>query len=163
MEKVFVGVGSNSDRETNIKNGIGLLEQRFGKLELSPVYESRAVGFDGDDFYNLVIGFYTELEPGELVEELHRVEDQCNRNRNDPRFSSRTLDLDLLLYGNRVIEAGKLRLPRPEITRYAFVLKPLADIAGDSVHPVHGRTFTGLWNDFQDPEQVLWQVELDLT
>ncbi|TAJ91853.1 MAG: 2-amino-4-hydroxy-6-hydroxymethyldihydropteridine diphosphokinase [Gammaproteobacteria bacterium] len=158
MEKVYIGVGSNVGREQNIRTGISELTRRFGALTLSPVYESQAVGFSGDNFYNLVAGFDTTLTPEQLLEELHAIEALCHRVRVGTRYGSRTLDLDLLMYGGLVQREGRLRVPRDEITRFAFVLKPLTDIAADVVHPVLQVRIAELWDSFQDPEQTLWVV-----
>jgi 2-amino-4-hydroxy-6-hydroxymethyldihydropteridine diphosphokinase len=161
MEKVYVGIGSNVDREQNIRAGIRELRRRFGVLALSPVYESQPVGFSGDDFYNLVACFDTASTPEQLLEELHAIEALCHRARIGARYGSRTLDLDLLMYGCLVQHKGRLRVPRDEITRYAFVLKPLTDIAADVIHPVLRVTMAELWESFSDPEQVLWAVEFN--
>jgi len=161
MEKVYIGIGSNVDREQNIRAGIGEMRRRFGDLTLSPVYESLAVGFSGDNFYNLVAGCDTALTPEQILEELHEIEALCHRVRGGARYGSRTLDLDLLMYGGIVYRAGKLRVPRDEITRFAFVLKPLTDIAADAVHPVLRVRIAELWERFHDPEQVLWLVQFN--
>jgi 2-amino-4-hydroxy-6-hydroxymethyldihydropteridine diphosphokinase len=162
MTQVYVGIGSNIDREANIRRGIELLQKAFGPLIISPVYESPAVGFAGDDFYNLVAGFDTSLDPRALIQALHAIEFQCGRERGAPHFSSRTLDLDLLFYGDQVVHAGDLELPRPDILKYAFVLCPLADIAGDRLHPVLGQPIKDLWQAFDQAAQPLRRVEFPL-
>lgn len=161
MEKVYIGIGSNVDRERNIRTGISELRGHFGELTLSPVYESQAVGFDGDNFYNLVAGFDTALTPEQLLEELHAIEALCHRVRVGSRYGSRTLDLDLLLYGGLIHRAGRWRVPRDEITRFAFVLKPLTDIAAEVVHPVLQIKMAELWEGFNGPEQILWVVQFN--
>lgn len=161
MEKVYIGIGSNVDREQNIRTGVRELGRRFGKLILSPVYESQAVGFSGENFYNLAAGFDTALTPEQLLEELHAIEALCHRVRVGPRYGSRTLDLDLLMCGNLVHRVGRLRVPRDEITRFAFVLKPLTDIAAEVVHPVLQIKMAELWERFNAPEQVLWMVKFN--
>ena len=161
MEMVFVGIGSNMDREQNIRIGIAKIRERFGMISLSPVYESRAVGFEGENFYNLVVGFSTELAPKQLVTELHEIESLCKRVRTGPCVGSRSLDLDLLMYGDLIQQAGRFQLPREEITRYAFVLKPLADIAANIMHPVLGISMAELWIKFCDPEQSIWPVQFN--
>ncbi|MFQ5661617.1 MAG: 2-amino-4-hydroxy-6-hydroxymethyldihydropteridine diphosphokinase [Gammaproteobacteria bacterium] len=161
MARVFIGIGSNIEREQNIKSGIKVLRERFGSLTISPVYESRAVGFEGDNFLNLVTAFDTELPLEELEKTLHEIEFMFGRDRREPRFSPRTLDLDLLLFDDLVTHEGHLQIPREDITKYAFVLKPLADIAADSVHPVTGQTYSDLWNRFDKQGQELWRVDIN--
>ena len=161
MTKIYISLGSNIDRERNTLAGISALRERFGELELSSVYESEAVGFEGDPFYNMVIA----CEVGEDVHTINRtlaeIEDAHGRDRSGPRFSSRTLDLDLLLYGDLVLDESGLRLPREEILKNAFVLWPLAEVAPDLVHPTAGRTCAELWADFDKSRENLAPIEFD--
>ncbi|MDH5437155.1 MAG: 2-amino-4-hydroxy-6-hydroxymethyldihydropteridine diphosphokinase [Gammaproteobacteria bacterium] len=158
MGKVFVSIGSNIDREKNIRAGIGALKKTFGELTLSPVYETEAVGFDGDPFYNLVAAFETELDPYQVNDTLHQIEEANGRDRSDPKFSSRTLDIDLLLYDDLIIHADKLQIPRDEIEKYAFVLKPLVDIAENEIHPLSGASYKEIWNNSSIKNQKLIQL-----
>ena len=148
MPEVFLSIGSNLDRERHIPAALAELEQRFGPLAVSSLYETAAVGFDGPPFHNLAVGFETALPVREVSAFLAEIEVAHGRTRESRKFSSRTLDIDLLLYGDAVLEEGKLRLPRDEITRYAFVLEPLAEIAPDRRHPVTGQRFADLWAAF---------------
>jgi 2-amino-4-hydroxy-6-hydroxymethyldihydropteridine diphosphokinase len=145
--KVYVSVGSNIDREEHIGTALTAMENLYGLLQLSAVYESEAVGFDSFPFYNLVVGFESDLPPLTIQQQLHGIENQCGRVRTSD-LVARTLDLDLLLCGDEVIHSNELHIPRADITRYAFVLCPLADIAGDSNHPETGIAYRTLWNDF---------------
>src|SRR3569832_2822155 len=139
------------------------MRERYGPLQCSRIYESKAVGFDGDDFYNLVVGFDTEQPVRDVAAALREIEQQNARSRRAPRFSARTLDLDLLLYDDLVADAQGLQLPRAEIMRYAFVLGPLAEIAGERRHPQNGRRYAELWADFADKAaQPMWPVTLDV-
>ena len=159
MPRVYISIGSNIERAANIRAGVVALREYFGGLVISSVYESRPVGFAGDDFYNLVAGFDTTQEVHDVNKCLHDIEHQHGRARNGQPFNSRTLDLDLLLYGDTVIHEHDLTLPRDEILRYAFVLRPLAEIAGDEKHPQNGKSYAVLWHEFEQHSQPLWVVD----
>src|SRR5699024_369002 len=116
-------------------------------------------GFEGAAFHNLVIGFDCTLAPLEVVHALRAIEQQCGRSRNE-KMRSRTLDLDLLLYGDQVLDAADLRVPRSDITRYAFVLKPLLELLPDGRHPLSGRRYADLWAEFDASDQPLQVVDL---
>lgn len=148
MPRVWVSVGSNIDRERHIRAALRELRGLFGELVVSPLYETEAVGFAGDAFYNLVVGFDTGLAPGRLHELLRAIEARQGRERSGGKFASRTLDLDLLTYGDAVTDEGGKALPRDEILRYAFVLAPLADVAGDERHPELGERYRSLWEGY---------------
>jgi len=162
MTRVFVSIGSNFDREHNVRSALHNLRARFGPLTVSPVYETAAVGFDGDAFYNLVVGFDTELEPEELARSFHGIEAEHGRRRGPSRFASRTLDIDLLTWGDRILDGGSLTLPRGEILKYGFVLGPLADIAGDVRHPSDGRSYRELWTALRGGFDPLTPVDMPL-
>lgn len=162
MPRIYVGIGSNIERETHIRAAVQGLRDRFGPLTLSSVYESKAVGFNGADFYNLVAAFDSSEAVSEIADFLRGLEQRQGRRRDEPRFADRTLDMDLLLYGDQVLENGSIRLPRKEITDYAFVLCPLAEIAGNECHPVIGRSYDVLWREFDKREQRLAPVSLAL-
>jgi 2-amino-4-hydroxy-6-hydroxymethyldihydropteridine diphosphokinase len=149
MPEVFVSIGSNVDRDRHIPSALAALRDAFGPLRVSSVYETAAVGFEGDPFYNLVVGFETDLTLAEVASELARIETDHGRTRESKKFSARTLDLDLLLYGDAVVSEGKLKLPRKELTEYAFMLEPLAEIAPDLKHPVLGLSFREIWEHYE--------------
>lgn len=161
MLEVFLGVGSNVDRERSIAAGLRALSEHFGALTVSSVYESDPVGFAGDPFFNLVVGFRTVAPVWELADQLAAIEREAGRTRGDEKFAARTLDLDLLLYGDAVLNHGSLRIPREDITRYAFVLEPLHELAPQRRHPVLGHTFAALWEAFD--KRSLRQRRLDLS
>jgi 2-amino-4-hydroxy-6-hydroxymethyldihydropteridine diphosphokinase len=150
MAWVWLSIGSNIDRDAHIRAGVHDLREQFGELVLSRVYETPSEGFNGDPFYNLVAGFETELAPEQLHPMLRAIEDAHGRERTGPKFSARTLDIDLLTYGDAVTDRGGKALPRDEVLKYAFVLGPLAEVAPDEVHPEVGRSYAALWQDF-DP------------
>ena len=158
MPTVFISIGSNINKEQNISSALKTLEARFGPLTLSRVYESEAVGFDGENFYNLVAAFDTDVSLEELDTVLSEIEDRHGRQRADQRFASRTLDLDLLLYGDLVRHDSGFEIPRKEILKFAFVLQPLAEIAPDLRHPETGVSYADMWQRFDKSGQRLWRV-----
>jgi 2-amino-4-hydroxy-6-hydroxymethyldihydropteridine diphosphokinase len=161
MTSVYLGLGSNVDPGKHLQLGIRELARRFGDLELSNVYRSKAVGFDGEDFLNLVVGLETASSARDIhcvIEDLHKL---ANRQRHERRYSPRTLDIDLLLYGEHIIEDGPIHVPRADILEYSFVLGPLAEIAPDLVHPQTGKRIADHWAEFDKEAQPLTLVEID--
>lgn len=142
--RAYVSIGSNVDAEHNVAKAIAALRKAFAGIEVSPVYRTAAVGFAGDDFLNLAVGFDTALSVEELDAKLDAIEAASGRDRDAPRFAPRTLDIDLLLFGDEIIERDGIRVPRRELMKYAFMLLPLVDIAADRRHPQEGRTFAEL-------------------
>lgn len=160
MARAYISVGSNVDREARVRSAIRALAERYGALTVSPVYETGAVGFDGDPFFNLAVGLDTDCPPGQVVQALKAIERAQGRTPDSNGFKPRTLDLDLLLYDDLVLEDGAFELPRDEILRHAFVLGPLTDIAPDLRHPVLGRSLAELWSQFDLGGQWLRPVDL---
>ncbi len=163
MAMVYISLGSNIDREALTRAGVAALRQRFGELQLSSVYRSEAVGFEGEDFYNMVVGLHTDEDVHSVYQALREIEDAHGRDRSGPRFSSRTLDLDLLLYDDLVLKDGKLELPRDEILKRAFVLWPLAEIAGELRHPLKHKRYDELWEAFDKSKEVLQPIDFDFS
>lgn len=159
MARVYISIGSNIDKEASIRKGVADMQAVFGKLELSSVYQSEAVGFKGDDFYNLVAAFDTDEDVLTISKQLHEIEDKNGRDRSGPRFSSRTLDLDLLVYDDLVTDENGLEIPRGEILENAFVLWPLAEIAPGLKHPVTQKTYAEHWDGFDKNKEKLYPVE----
>lgn len=131
------------------------LRSVFADLIVSPVYRSSAIGLVGDDFLNAVVGIDTQMPVDEITQQLRAIEDRQGRDRSQPRYSSRTLDLDLLLCDSLIVTTSELALPRDEIANYAFVLQPLADIAADVLHPVLAKSMATMLTDFRlrQPQQ----------
>jgi 2-amino-4-hydroxy-6-hydroxymethyldihydropteridine diphosphokinase len=151
---VYIGVGSNVERERHIAAGLDLLAQLDAGIQLSPVYESAAIGFRGDPFLNLVVALETALSVGELSTALRAIERANGHPGNLPKFSDRSLDLDILLYGDLCGDIDGVRLPRGDILKCAYVLWPLADLAPDLIHPLNGRPVSALRNDFPHAQQL---------
>ena len=162
MAKVYLGLGSNIDPEENLRLGISELKQTYGELVVSKVYRNAAVGFEGADFFNLVAGFESDEEPSEIVRRIEHIHDLAGRERGDDRFASRALDIDLLLYGDLVVDDPPLQLPRSDVLEYSFVLGPLAEVAPNLVHPVTGRTIGQHWQECDAARHPLAQVDVIL-
>ena len=160
---VYVSLGSNVQRDRNIRLAVKEMRTAFGNLRLSPVYESASVGFDGSDFLNLVAGFETDNEVHEVVQELRVIEDRLGRDRSPPRFSPRPIDLDILTYDGLIIDEPGIQIPREEILQNAFVLKPLCDIAPDGVHPLVKQDYQALWLAMASdaPRLEVYELSLD--
>jgi len=155
MATVFAGLGSNIDPEDNLHLGVSELRARYGDLQLSAVYRSKSVGFDGDDFLNLVARFETEASPGTICDEIERIHELAGRDRGESKWSERTLDIDLLLYDDLVVDDKPVRIPRNDVLEYSFVLRPLAELAPDFRHPVTGKTMLEHWQGFDTESQPL--------
>jgi 2-amino-4-hydroxy-6-hydroxymethyldihydropteridine diphosphokinase len=148
MATVYVGLGSNIDPENNLHLGIRELRARYGDLELSAVYRSKALGFDGDDFLNLVAQFESNDTPQAICEQIELIHNLTGRKREGGKWESRPLDIDLLLYNDQIIDEQPVRIPRDDVLEYSFVLRPMAELAPDLVHPVTGRTMLDHWQEF---------------
>jgi len=159
MAWVYISLGSNIDREALTRAGVDALRKQYGELLLSSVYESEAVGFVGENFYNMVIALQTHDDVRRVAQTLHAIEDEHGRDRTGPRFSSRTLDLDLLLYDDLVVDEEKLQIPRDEILQRAFVLWPMAEVAADLIHPTEGKSYAELWDAFDKNKEKLEPIE----
>lgn len=158
---MYISLGSNIEREANTRAGVMALREHYGELTLSSVYESESIGFAGGSFYNMVIGLQTSEPPGRVVQVLKQIEEQHGRLRQAKKLSSRTLDLDLLLYDDQVIHEAGVQIPRDEILKHAFVLWPLAEIAPQLRHPQQGQSYAELWRDFDKSKQQLKVVEFE--
>ncbi|MCP5162437.1 MAG: 2-amino-4-hydroxy-6-hydroxymethyldihydropteridine diphosphokinase [Hahellaceae bacterium] len=160
MAEVYLSLGSNCEREKHIRAALDALAGYFGALVVSSVYESEAVGFSGASFLNLVVGINTSMSPGALSQLLKSIEDDNGRDRMAPKFSSRTLDIDILTYGDLKGMQEGVALPRAEIVHNAFVLWPLSELAGDRIHPELGVSYAELWRDYRSA-QLLRPVKFE--
>lgn len=160
MALVVVSIGSNIDRERHIRACLDALQDSFDTLRLSRIFESEPVGFsDGRNFYNLIAAFESEASVGDLQAWCKRLEFANGRHKNSPKFSPRTLDIDLLTVGNLTGQIDGVELPRDEIVQHAFVLKPLAELLPGHRHPANGQRYADLWARFDPGAQRLWPVD----
>lgn len=152
----YLGLGSNINRVHNLSSCLYYLQRSFRHLQISPVYQSPAFGFAGQDFYNLVVRIESVFTPHKLKTWLQAIEDIHGRDRSQPRYSNRTLDIDLLLSNDLVIDDGVVQIPRQEILKRKYVLKPLQDLAPEMLHPVAQRKLASLWLKLEaaDPAEL---------
>lgn len=163
MATVYLGLGSNVDVTNNLQLGIDELQKAYGTLRVSPVYRSAPVGFEGDDFLNLVVELETDESPQEIHGRIERIHDMAGRVRTSNAFIARTLDIDLLLYDDLVITDGKVRVPRDDVLDYSFVLRPLAELAPELRHPQTGRTMREHWELFDAASHPLAPADVILS
>lgn len=164
MATIFLSIGSNIEPEKNLLLCVSALARQFENPVWSPIYRSPAVGMEGDDFLNAVVMAQTDQPIDSICRILKRIEAEQGRVRTVEKFSSRTLDIDLLLYNNTVMKSPTITLPREEITSAAHVLKPLADLIPEDIHPVVNKTYARLLTDFTKQNagiiETLHQVSL---
>ena len=151
MAKIHINIGSNQDREVNILGAIDFLKLNFSDIQISDIFESPSAGFDGDDFYNVGVNATTQLCIEDVNAVLKNIEKTFGRDRSQPKFSSRIIDLDLVIYDD--IIAPEQNLPRDDIMIYSFVLAPLAQLSGNDIHPIERKTYQQLWQTFQSKNQ----------
>ena len=144
----YLSLGSNVSPEKNIQFALDQLSKIFGKVVSSSTYVTKSVGFEGSDFLNLVVRINTDLDPSELIDKLHLIEEMTGRVTGTKAFNDRTLDIDVLIYDDLVDLS--LNIPRDEILKYGFVLEPLAELYPDGIHPIEKITFLELWNRLKE-------------
>ena len=164
MARLYISLGSNVDRQQHVKSGLTALEQLFGQLTLSSLFASKAVGFDGAEFYNMVIGATTELNIEQVATALRDIEFANGRQIDAKKYSPRTLDLDLLLFDDLILD-HPVQIPRAEINENAFVLWPLAEVAPELQHPILKQSYQQLWQSYDNKQQLtkvsfFWQSKL---
>ena len=157
--KVYVGIGSNINQVMHISACIKALNNVFTSLELSPTYESSSMGFDGPNFYNLVAAFRTEHDVIKLKKILNAIERENGRSLGEVKFSSRTLDIDIL-YFDDLIDIQK-NIPRSEIVKFDFVLRPLNDLCPAHIHPVTQKTHYTMINDTAYEKMIINQIDIN--
>ena len=162
MTDVYVAAGSNIDPERNLRRACQELRRSFGAVRFSRAYRNVAVGFDGDDFVNLAVAFETRLTVDALIAELQRIEALCGRERHAPKWAPRSMDLDILLFGDRICSEPGLTLPRPDLVRRPYMLGPTVELAPQLRHPTLGKTLAEIWAGFDPAAHVMRPVDLQL-
>ena len=162
MANVYLGLGSNISPVDNLRFGVSELRRRYGDLQVSAVYKSTAFGFDGDDFLNVVVQLRSEETPYAMCEEIDLIHNLAGRENRSSKWEARSLDIDILLYNDLVMDDGAVRVPRCDILEYSFVLRPLAELAPDLVHPVTGITMLSHWQQFDAASHPLEVFSVDL-
>jgi len=153
MSLIHLNIGSNQNRRTNIRLAVESLELHFSDIVFSSLFESPSEGFKGNDFYNVGVNINTLKTANEVVDILRNIENSIGRDRSLPKFSSRIIDLDLVLYGGIIDET--LNVPRKDILKYAFVLAPLAELNPEEIHPLEGTSYQSLWKTFQTEQDFI--------
>ncbi len=161
MAVVYLGLGSNLSPEANLRLAIDELSKRYGELTISAIYRSSAIGFRGEDFLNLVVRLQTGESPLAICDEIEEIHNLAGRVRGSDQWESRALDIDLLLYDDLIKDKRPIRVPRDDILQYSFVLRPMAELAPDTIHPVTGRTMLEHWQEFDAPSHPLEIVSID--
>ena len=160
MSLLHINIGSNQDRRKNICLALNSLESIFTEITISSLFESPSEGFIGSNFYNIGVNVETDKNINDVVNILHDIENSLGRDRNLPKFSSRIIDLDLVLYDDEIND--KLNIPRRDILKYAFVLSPLAELNPDDIHPQERISYLDLWKEFQSSKEFdLNQYNID--
>ncbi len=162
MVRVYLGLGSNIDPEENLRLGVRELRRIFGEIDLSAVYSSAAIGFDGADFLNMVVRLQSTDSPRAIQGQAESIHVLAGRDSTSDKYSSRPLDIDLLLYGDELIDEPGLKLPRCDVLEYSFVLRPLAELDPGLIHPQTGKTMIEHWQAFDASRHPLQPVDVIL-
>ena len=160
--EVFLSLGSNINPEENLQFACRELKKTFGNIQLSSVYRIKPIGFLVNDFENMVVKVTSPNSPNEILDCLRGLEAKTGRDIGTGAFDSRTLDIDMILFGDLVHPEKPFKIPRNDIERYGFVLCPLAEIEPDGIHPLIGKSFKDLWEDFDQEEHRLKKISLDI-
>jgi 2-amino-4-hydroxy-6-hydroxymethyldihydropteridine diphosphokinase len=163
MHQAFVSVGSNlGDKIENCSKGIDALlaDGRSILMKSSPFYRTSPVDYEEQDwFINLVIKIKTDLEPVDLLDKMNDIEKTAGRKASTVRFGPRVLDLDIIFFGDRIIQTAKLEVPHPRMHKRRFVLEPICDIEPSMVHPLLGKDMRSLLDGLKDREQQVVEIK----
>ena len=162
---VYLSLGSNlGDKINNLQTTLNLIDSKVGDvLLISSVYQTKAEGFVGEDFLNCCVSLRTSMEPKILIKELINIESQNGRLRSNRNiYESRSIDIDILFYEDKIINQNNLTIPHPRMNERNFVIKPLLDIAKSKIHPVLNRTISEIDLDLGDTEIIKTNDDLVL-
>ena len=162
MTSVYVAAGSNIEPEKNLARACEEIARTWSGVTFSRVYCNKAVGFDGPDFLNMVLGFRTHDPIESVLARLREIEIICGRPRNSPKWASRAMDLDILLFGARVKKTADYTVPRPDLLKRPYMLGPMAEIAADVKHPTANKTIGELWAEFDRDAHSMAPVSIKL-
>lgn len=157
MRKIYLGIGTNlGDREDNLRGAMSMIKEHIGRvIRSSSVYKTEPWGFDSEDsFLNIVAEIDTELDPYRLLDQALMTEAKLGRVRTAGGYKSRLIDIDILLYGRKIINSGILKIPHPRIHERRFVLEPLNEIAPEIVHPLLKKKIKTLLEECDDRRGV---------
>ena len=160
MPQVFIGIGSNIEPQQHIPEAIEKLSTLAAQIRCSPIYQAPAIGFDGQDFHNLVVELICTLPLPVLITQLEAIEQAMLQSKTHQSYTSRVIDLDLLLYDQAIMQTRELELPRSDILKFPFVLKPMADLAPDLNHPLLQQTYAELWQHYKKDYLPLRELNL---
>jgi len=161
MENIYLSLGSNIHADRHITSALHELRKTYGELSVSPIYESESVGFEGDNFLNLIVGITFLGKVGELAKALKDLENKIGRVRGGPKFGPRVIDIDIILFGDCSGIFDGIELPRGELTENAYVLLPLMELAPHTIDPNSGKTMQQLWQEksYLMSQQKLWLAD----
>jgi 2-amino-4-hydroxy-6-hydroxymethyldihydropteridine diphosphokinase len=162
ITQVYVAAGSNVQPEQNLARACHEVQATWPNVRFSRAYANQAVGFDGPEFINMVLAFTTDQSIEAVISRLRAVETLCGRPPNAPKWASRAMDLDILLFGSRVEKTADYTLPRPDLMKRPYMLGPMAELAPQVLHPTAGRTMGELWQQFDRQAHEMRPVSLDL-
>lgn len=160
VSSVYLSLGSNlGDRLQHLKDALEAISNKIGDIQkISSTYQTSAWGFNSDDFYNICISLTTNINPDQLIIDLLEIETLLGRKRNHQTgYSTRPIDIDILLYNEIILNKIDLTIPHPRMLERKFVLVPLAEIAPDVIHPITKKTITHcltICNDISKPKKV---------
>jgi 2-amino-4-hydroxy-6-hydroxymethyldihydropteridine diphosphokinase len=160
VASIYLGLGSNLEPRKNLKLALLELQNRFGDMGVSNTYKNRPVGFIGDDFMNLVVQIESEVSAQDICKEIELIHKLSGRQRASSKWGSRPLDIDLLLYNDLILDEKPVRVPRDDILKYSFVLRPMAELAPELRHPVTGKTMLTHWQEFDAASHPLERVDI---